>query len=111
MVTTFVFDEFQVALEVMSCVVPFEVVAIAVNCLVFPWVMLVFVGVTVMLWIFASTTVAVVEPVIVAEVAVIVALPSESPVTRPEDVPTVATVLSSLVHCTFPVMSLVLPSS
>ncbi len=45
-VPALVLEEAHVALEVMSSVVPFEVVAIALSCAVPPTLMLVFVGVT-----------------------------------------------------------------
>ena len=58
-------------------------VAVAVNCTVLPCVVLEFVGNSAIEVTFASEIVTVVEPLIVPEAAVMVAVPTETPVTSP----------------------------
>ena len=62
---------------------PSEVVAVALNCTVLPCVVLEFVGDIAIEVIFPSEIVTVVDPLIVPDAAVIVAVPVETPVTRP----------------------------
>jgi hypothetical protein len=62
---------------------PSEVVAVALNCTVLPCVVLEFVGDIAIEVTFPSEIVTVVDPLIVPDAAVIVAVPVETPVTRP----------------------------
>jgi hypothetical protein len=76
-------EELHVALDVMSWVVPSDVVAVAVNCTVVPCGVLEFVGFNAIEVTCPSEIVTVVDPLIVPDAAVIVAVPVETPVTRP----------------------------
>jgi len=110
MVATLSLDELQVTASVMSTVVPSSKVPMAVNCLVWPELIEALVGLIAIDRKLARVTVTLVEPLMVADVAVILTVPAATAVTRPAP-ETVATVLSSEDQVTDPVMFLVLPSS
>lgn len=108
-VPALVFEEVQVALDVMSCFVPSDVVAVAVNCWVSPAFLVALVGATAIEVMFASETVTEVEPLMVPTAAVMVALPTEAPVTNPVLL-TLATVESEVDQNALPVNDFVEPS-
>jgi len=101
------------AVPVRFCVLPSVYVPVAVYCCVVPSAIDGAVGVTAIDTSAAAVTVTVVDPLIVPEVAVIVAVPSPTLVASPVVCPAmliVATVGVSELHCTVPVMFCVLPS-
>ena len=110
MVATLSLDELQVTASVMSTVVPSSKVPMAVNCLVWPELIEALVGLIAIDRKLARVTVTLVEPLMVADVAVILTVPAATAVTRPAP-EIVATVLSSEDQVADPVMFLVLPSS
>ena len=83
MVATPVLDELHVTEAVKSCVVLSENVPVAVNCCVVPLATEGLVGVTAMDTSVAGVTVIVVDPDVLPDEAVIVALPADLPVTCP----------------------------
>jgi hypothetical protein len=103
------FDEFHCALDVMSCVIPSDVVAMAVNCTVVPCSVLLLVGLTAMRVMLPSETVSVVVPVTVPEAALSCAVPTEIPVTNP-DVLMLATVGVALLQNKLELNVFVVPS-
>ena len=107
-VATFVFEELHVTESVMSTRVPSSKVPIASYCWV--EVMVESVGVIVIELRFATVTVTLVEPLIVADVAVTLAFPGSVPLINPMD-ETVNTAELLDDQLTEPVMFLVLPSS
>lgn len=109
-VATLLLDELQVTASVMSTVVPSSNVPVAVNCLVSLEVIELLVGVTAIERKLATVMVTLVDPLMVADVAVTLAVPVAIPVTRPLS-ETVTTALSSEDQLTEPLMFLVLPSS
>jgi hypothetical protein len=76
-------DELQITDVVRFCVVLFENVPVAVNCLLVPLAMLGFVGVTASDTSVADVTVSVVEPDTLPELAVIVVVPAAIDVAKP----------------------------
>ena len=110
MVATLLFEELQVTESVISTWVPSCSVPKALYCTVSPALVESLVGLMVIELRFATVTVTVVEPLIVADVAVALALPGSLAVILPlsETVKTAALPEDQL---TEPVMFLVLPSS
>jgi hypothetical protein len=107
-VATPVSDELQVADAVKSWVVLSEYVPVAVNCCFVPRAMLGLVGVTAMDTRMAGVTVSVVVPLILPDVAVIVADPVATEVASPLDpsaLLTVATLVSEELQITDAVTS------
>lgn len=90
-----VFEEVQVTESVKSVVSPFWRRPVAVNCAVWPEESELLVVVIVIEERFAAVTVTVVEPVTPSSVALIVAVPVATPVTKPAEL-TVAMVLSDV---------------
>ena len=109
-VATLVFEELQFTESVISTWVPWSSVPTALYCCVSPELIEEFVGVISMETRFATVTVTLVEPLMVAEVAVTVALPGSLPLIKPaeETVKTAALLDDQL---TEPVIFFVLPSS
>jgi len=109
-VATLVFEELQFTESVISTWVPSSSVPTALYCWVSPELIEEFVGVISMETRFATVTVTLVEPLMVAEVAVTVALPGSLPLIKPaeETVKTAALLDDQL---TEPVIFFVLPSS
>lgn len=99
----------QVTESVISTVPPPCIEPVAVNCCVDPCLMLGLVGAIVIETRLATDTVMVVEPLMLAELAVMVAVPGANADTNPELL-TVATVEDEVVQNTFPVNVLMLPS-
>ena len=110
MVATLSLDEPQVTASVMSTLVPSSSVPMAVNCLVWSERIEALVGLIAIERKLARVMVTLVEPLMVADVAVTLTVPGATPVTTPAS-ETVATALSSEDQLTEPVMFLVLPSS
>jgi hypothetical protein len=108
-VATLVLDELQVTASVMFTVDPSSNVPVAVNCLVWSELIEAFVGLIAIERKLATVMVALVDPLMLADVAVTLTLPGAIPVTKPLP-DTVATALSSDDQLTEPVMFLVLPS-
>lgn len=108
-VATLVFADCQVTASVMSIVLPSSSVPVAWYCTVLPEFVESSAGVIAIDFRFATVTVTVVEPLMAPDVAVILAFPTCSPVTRPE-FETVAAASLSDDQLTEPVMSFVLPS-
>ncbi len=106
---TIVLDELQLACVVISCVVPSENLAVAVNCWVVATEMTRLAGVKDMENWPAEFTVRVVLPETVPEVAVIVTVPAELAVARPLR-STVATYGLPELHVTCVVISWAVPS-
>jgi len=109
-VATLAFEELQFTESVISTWVPWSRVPTALYCCVSPELIEEFVGVISMETRFATVTVTLVEPLMVAEVAVTVALPGSLPLIKPaeETVKTAALLDDQL---TEPVIFFVLPSS
>jgi len=109
-VATLAFEELQFTESVISTWVPWSSVPTALYCCVSPELIEEFVGVISMETRFATVTVTLVEPLMVAEVAVTVALPGSLPLIKPaeETVKTAALLDDQL---TEPVIFFVLPSS
>ena len=109
-VATLVFEELQFTESVISTWVPSSSVPTALYCWVSPELIEEFVGVISMETRFATVTLTLVEPLMVAEVAVTVALPGSLPLIKPaeETVKTAALLDDQL---TEPVIFFVLPSS
>jgi len=109
-VATLVFEELQFTESVISTWVPSSSVPTALYCWVSPELIEEFVGVISIETRFATVTVTLVEPLIVAEVAVTVALPGSLPFIKPaeETVKTAALLDDQLTEL---VIFLVLPSS
>ena len=109
-VATLAFEELQFTESVISTWVPSSSVPTALYCCVSPELIEEFVGVISMETRFATVTVTLVEPLMVAEVAVTVALPGSLPLIKPaeETVKTAALLDDQL---TEPVIFFVLPSS
>lgn len=113
MVVTFTADEVHCAVLVMSWVVPFVKVPVAVNCWVAPRGMKGIAGVTAIADRTACVTVKGVDPVTDPQAALIVVVPVAKPVACPSlpgVSPTAATVFAEEAHCTVWVRSRVLPS-
>jgi hypothetical protein len=85
-------EEVQVAVLVRFCVVPLLYVPVAVNCCVWPAATEAVAGVTAIEVNAGGVTVKVVEPLMVPDLAVIVAVPEATPVANPVLLLTVATV-------------------
>jgi hypothetical protein len=98
--------------ESVTSNVPPDAVAVALNCSLEPYLMLLSPSAeaTVILVMPLSVTVMVAEPLKVPEEPVILDVPGETPVTKPLVLPTVATVGVPLFQNTFEVIVLVLPS-
>jgi len=109
-VATLVFEELQFTESVISTWIPSSSVPTALYCWVSPELIEEFVGVISMETRFATVTLTLVEPLMVAEVAVTVALPGSLPLIKPgeETVKTAALLDDQL---TEPVIFFVLPSS
>lgn len=109
---TLVFDEVQVTVAVMSCVVPSEKVPVAVNCCRVPSGMDALVGVTAMEVRLALVTVRVAVEKTLPEVAVMIEVPAATPRARPGTPLTLMVATAGLpeVHWTEPVMFCTLPS-
>lgn len=107
-----VFDELQVAVSVMSCVVPSENVPVAVNCCKVPSGIDGFVGVTAIEVTVAPVTVNVALAKMLPDAAVMVDDPAATPCASPGAPFTliVATARLLELHCTEPVTFCVLPS-
>jgi len=110
--TTLFFDELQVTVFVMFCVVPSENVPVAVNCCTVPSGMDAFTGVTAIETKVALVTVKMALEEMLPELAVIVELPADNPIASPGTPFTLmlATERFPDVHCTDPVTFCVLPS-
>ena len=104
-----VFDDAQVTPSVITTVLPSSRVPVATNDCVSPEAMDTVDGVTSIDFRFASVTATVVAPLMDPEVAVIEAVPDDSPVTSPA-LPTVATEVSEDAHVALLVSVFVLPS-
>ena len=112
-VATNVFDELHVTDVVIFCVLLSEKVPVAVNCSVVPRAILGLAGVTAMDTSVAELTVRAVEPAILPEVAVIVAVPAATAVANPKEpvvLPIVATDVFDELQVTDEVISFVLLS-
>src|ERR1700727_1929797 len=101
--------EVQITLDVKFCVVPSLNVPVAVNCCVAPLVIDGFAGVTAIDCNVAAVTVSTVDPLIDADVAVIVEVPTPAPLARPAALIVAIEVVPEL-HVTVPVRFCVVPS-
>ena len=108
-VAAVVFDDVQVTESVITTVLPSSKVPVAVKACVSPVVIDAVEGFTTMDRRLAIVTVAVVAPTIVPDVAVMLEVPAETPVTSPA-VLTVATAVSDDAQVAELVMIFVLPS-
>jgi hypothetical protein len=109
---TLFFEELQVTVSVMFCVVPSENVPVAVNCCTVPSGMDAFTGVTAIETRVALVTVRMALELMLPEDAVIVELPAANPIASPGTPFTfmLATERFVEVHCTDPVTFCMLPS-
>ena len=96
--------------ESVTSNVPPGAVAVAVNCSLLPYMILVAGDVTVILVMPLNVTVMVALPLKVPDEPVMLDVPGDTPVTKPLVLPTVATVVVPLFQNTPEVMVLVLPS-
>ncbi len=110
--TMLFFDELQVTVPVMICVVPSENVPVAVNCCNVPRGIDAFAGVTAIETRVALVTVRIALEEMLPELAVIVEVPAAIPIASPGTPFTLmlATELFPEVHCTDAVTFCVLPS-
>jgi hypothetical protein len=109
---TLFFEELQVTVPVMFCVLPSENVPVAVNCCTVPRGMDAFTGVTAIETKVALVTVKAAPEETLPDVAVIVEVPAAIPIASPGTPFTLmlATDRFADVHCTDPVTFFVLPS-